>query len=368
MSKTALHYQFYGQRCDAPSVQNFLDHLLGSQLRTPVCIWGRHGIGKTELVAQIAKAKGMAFRDIAPAQFEEMGDLLGLPQLKEVDGKSITQFAPPEWVPREDVPGILLIDDVNRADDRILRGIMQLLQNHALVSWALPPQWRIVLTANPDGGDYSVTPMDDAMLTRMMHITLEFDPKAWAWWAQQAGIDSRGIDFVLIYPELVSGARTTPRSLVQFFKSIEGIADLKAELSLVHQLAQSCLDEATSAAFVTFVRQNLSALVSAETIVSAKDFDKQVLPAITRSVGKDTPRIDVLATLCTRLCHYLKQNPKSLKGTGLTNVQRFLKMELLPHDLRLGLMQDLMQSGDPALKAVLADVELAQQFLSVSIA
>ena len=31
-----------------------------------------------------------------------------------------------------------------------------------------------ILTANPDGGDYSVTTMDDAMITRMLHVTMEY--------------------------------------------------------------------------------------------------------------------------------------------------------------------------------------------------
>ena len=44
---------------------------------------------------------------------------------KRVD--EATVFAPPAWVPTADGPGILLLDDVNRADDRILRGLMQLL-------------------------------------------------------------------------------------------------------------------------------------------------------------------------------------------------------------------------------------------------
>ena len=82
---------------------------------------------------------------------------------------------------------------------------MQLLQNFELFSWTLPPKWQIVATANPEGGDYSVTPMDDAMLTRLVHLTMVFDPKTWAQWAESAGVDSRGIDFVLTYPEVVSG-------------------------------------------------------------------------------------------------------------------------------------------------------------------
>ncbi len=76
----------------------------------------------------------------------------------------------------------------------------------------LPSKWQIVTTANPDNGDYSVTPMDDAMLARMLHITLNFDAKIWAEWAQATVINPRGIDFVLTYPEAVTGKRTTPRS------------------------------------------------------------------------------------------------------------------------------------------------------------
>ena len=116
--------------------------------------------------------------------------------------------------------GILLLDDMNRADDRILRGCMQLLQNLELASWKLPPKWQIVVTANPDGGDYSVTPMDGAMLTRMLQHEMT---KAWAVWASAAGMDERFIFFVLMQFEIVQGERTTPRSLTQFFRQIAGI-------------------------------------------------------------------------------------------------------------------------------------------------
>ena len=120
-----------------------------------------------------------------------MGDLHGMPEKYDPtpednrSGDEETIF-PPHWVPKEDGPGLLLLDDFNRADDRILRGIMQLLQNFELTSWKLPPKWQIVATANPEGGDYSVTPLDDAMLTRMIHATLDFDPKSWAIWAESA--------------------------------------------------------------------------------------------------------------------------------------------------------------------------------------
>ncbi len=70
------NYTYYGLSCQAPEVRQFVEHLLPADGKrsVPVCIWGgRHGIGKTQLVEQIAKEQGMQWRAIAPAQFEEMG-------------------------------------------------------------------------------------------------------------------------------------------------------------------------------------------------------------------------------------------------------------------------------------------------------
>ena len=120
----------------------------------PVCIWGSPGIGKTELVQSFARERSIPLTVVHPAQFEEMGDLLGMPFSQE--GK--THWAPPSWVPTEPGPGILLLDDLNRADARILNGLMSLLQTGGLASWSLPPFWWIVATANPEELDYSVTP------------------------------------------------------------------------------------------------------------------------------------------------------------------------------------------------------------------
>lgn len=362
-------YVYYGTMATAGELQRFLDHLLEINRRaeaegrpkTPICIWGRHGIGKTDIVHETAQRLGHRFAYIAPAQFEEMGDLVGMP--KVTDGK--TTWSPPTWVPTEDGPGILLIDDVNRADDRILRGIMQLLQNYELISWKLPPQWQIVCTANPDGGDYSVTPMDDAMLTRMMHISLRFDANEWAKWALSAGVDARGIDFVLLYPEIVTGRRTTARSLVQFFESLRPIGDLGRELPLVRLLAASCLDEETSAAFLAYVRQGLADIVRPDEILEAKDFDKEVHTRLRAVVGEGSSlRVDVLSAVCTRLVLTLGASRKKLSKRARDNLLAFVKLPLLPPDLRLALARDLARSENPNLKVLLSDPELAQLVLA----
>lgn len=371
MPETNQTYQYitYGARVSAESVTALLEHALDSMAQsperpTPVCIWGLHGIGKTELVRDLARARGCAYAYIAPAQFEEMGDLLGMPTISTDPALGeVTRFVAPEWVPRRQGPGILLLDDVNRADDRILRGIMQLFQNYELVSWTLPPQWLIVCTANPDGGDYSVTTLDEAMLTRMLHVTMEFDAQTWARWAERSEVDPRGINFVLAYPELVNRRRTTPRSLVQFFNSLRSLYPLHEHLGLVRLLGDAALDPETTQAFVSFVNLNLDRLPTPAEILGADDFDAMAR-RLDRLVHQgDTKRLDMLSVIVTRLSNHLLVRTAEPTETELANLQRFLLLDLLPNDLRLAMAQELTKSKRPALVKLYATPEIGQLLL-----
>jgi hypothetical protein len=354
----------YGPQLTVPAVSEMLGHIFtrnlglmkSGQPGTPVCIWGTHGLGKTQIVQDYAQSRGWQFAYCAPAQFEEMGDLHGMPTIREEEGQAAsTVFAPPEWVPKKEGPGILLLDDINRADDRILRGLMQLLQNFAMFSWQLPPKWQIVATANPEGSGYSVTPMDEAMLTRMIHMTLSFDPKAWSKWATSVGIDSRGIDFVLNYPEAVTGERTTPRTLVQFFGQIETIPNLKAELDLVANLAASILDESTVAAFVSFINNDLGTLLSPQDILDTTQPQEMLkkLYQMAKGDGK-AQRIDRISAICTRLFLYITDQKYQHHPRHVPNFSTFLQDQVIPNDLRLSIMQDLAAQesgvGNPFLK------------------
>ncbi|QPN66569.1 ATP-binding protein [Synechococcus sp. CBW1006] len=359
----------YGAKLDALSLERILSHIFRTNLAneekasgsgpdaplkrpTPICIWGSHGIGKTSLIKEFANRNGWKFRYCAPAQFEEMGDLHGLPVTHDPDpqvhGDETTIYLPPDWVPKQEDagPGILLLDDINRADDRILRGLMQLLQEFEMFSWTLPPKWQIVCTGNPDSGDYSVTSMDDAMLTRMLHFTMVYDLKAWLAWANTHGVDQRGIAFLMTYPETVSGQRTTPRSLEQFFSQISGIPDLRKELELVSALAHSALDVTTATAFVAFVNDELSQLVNPEDILDPArwpDAERRLRELAQGS--EQAKRVDRLSTICTRLALHLRRNGQQLDDRAADCLCSFVVHPSLPGDLRFSLHRDLVQIG-----------------------
>ncbi len=356
MSKTkeVNSYQFYGKKVSSSDLKDLLTHVIETNRKNemsgrdkyPLCIWGTHGIGKTQIVESFAKQNNYEFTYIAPAQFEEMGDLLGLPET--VDGQTVT--LPPSWIPttayngdeKEGFKGgIFLIDDVNRADDRILRGIMQLLQNYELATWKLPKGWQIVLTANPDGGDYSVTPMDDAMLTRAIHVTLKFEPQEWAKWAESADIDGRGISFVLTYPEVFSAnaTRTTGRSMTQFLEMIKDI-DTKTidNLGLISMLGNGCLDEATIAKFVDYLRNNKETIISPDEIIRAKDWssvEKQLNLIIFKGKKEhsmENMRSDLSALIANRIRNHMYSKYETYEELEVNNVINFLSSKFILKD------------------------------------
>jgi hypothetical protein len=372
----------YGAEVDGKELFQLLGKILESNLifeaqsgrrPTPICIWGTHGLGKTEIAMELARNKKWKIAYCAPAQFEEMGDLHGLPFKIDPDptvfGDERTVYLPPEWVPTDDGPGILLLDDINRADDRILRGTMQLLQNFEMFSWSLPRNWQIVVTANPDSGDYSVTPMDEAMLTRMIHITLKFDQKAWAEWAVENEIDERGVNFVLTYPEMVTMRRTTPRTLVQFFSQIKHIPDLIQEKSLVQVLAKGCLDLESAESFMNFIEDVLNQIPSPEEFLEAdsatiEDWIKRL------TFTEQGVRLDLINTLMTRIIIKLKTNylPTEKCETALIQL---LKSNVIPSDLRYAFHQDLIKArlhGSPSMVSinkVIANQEVLAQFVKM---
>ena len=128
MSDTLIQY---GPKGNTKAIEEILDFIFTSNINspektpTPLCLWGTHGLGKTEMIKDYAKNKGWGFEYIAPAQFEEMGDFHGLPY---VEGERML-YKKPNWVPdNSKKQGILLLDDFNRADIRIIKGLMQLIQ------------------------------------------------------------------------------------------------------------------------------------------------------------------------------------------------------------------------------------------------
>lgn len=131
-------------------------------------IWGHHGIGKSQSVAQYAKENGLGFIDLRLSLMEP-GDLLGLADLSSGN----TRFAPPSWLPKSG-KGILFLDEINRARKDTQNASFQLVLDRMIHEYLLPLGWHVVAAANPPGDEYvGVSEMDAALLSRFCHVILD---------------------------------------------------------------------------------------------------------------------------------------------------------------------------------------------------
>ena len=111
-----------------------------------IMLVGRHGIGKSEILTEFFKSKGMSVVALFLGQMADPGDLIGIPNKNEQTGK--TEFMPPYWFPLDGKPIVLFLDELNRARPEILQTIMDLALNRTLAGRRLPEGSRIISAAN----------------------------------------------------------------------------------------------------------------------------------------------------------------------------------------------------------------------------
>ena len=114
----------------------------------PILIRGRHGIGKSTIVYQIAEQRGLPVVERRASQMTE-GDLLGLPK---VEG-NVTMWLAPEWLHQAcNNPVVLFLDEVDRATLEVRQGIFELCDSRKIAGYTLHPDTIIFACVN-GGGD-----------------------------------------------------------------------------------------------------------------------------------------------------------------------------------------------------------------------
>jgi hypothetical protein len=253
---------------------------------------------------------------------------------------------------------------------------MQLLQNYGMVSWKLPPGCNIVLTANPDEQDYLVTSIDTAVLTRLRSITLKHDAKEWAIWATKHGLDSRGINYVLRYPEMMIGPeRTNPRTLAQMFCDMKRIPNLSKEedQKRFRIMAMSLLDDDTVSSLMVFMERDVEMIIEPEQILRGDANDwKFIVAHMEKMMSGREKRIDVVSVICDRLFAHVVQPTCKPDQKAVENFQKFMTMAQIPEDMRHNLCLRLARYQNPACPAgqnfkwLMHNRELSKMILSVA--
>jgi hypothetical protein len=197
-----------------PIDPNQLQVAVGSQLldvlriayraRRPVLLEGATGIGKSQIVMDAAKQLGLDYR-VLDLSLLEPPDLVGLP----VIDNGVTRYAVPAELPQHG-QGILMLEELNRAEIPVMQPALQLLSARRLHSYTLPPGWMCVAAINPEDGEYQVNRLDPALRSRFLQVSVCADRTAWLQWAHQHAIHPVVIGLVSQHEDSFESA--SPRS------------------------------------------------------------------------------------------------------------------------------------------------------------
>ena len=157
-------------------------------VRKPILIRGRHGVGKSEVVYQIAKQMELPVVERRASQMTE-GDLLGMPspEMVEVNGEQASVFRPFSWFLQACTePVVLFLDEVDRATTEVRQGIFELTDSRKLAGWSLHDGTIVVAAVNggEHGDQYQVNEMDPAELDRYTVFDVEPSVEDWLGWAK----------------------------------------------------------------------------------------------------------------------------------------------------------------------------------------
>lgn len=307
-----------------------------------VNICGNCGLGKTSVVEQIANELDMPFVKINLSQISDPAEICGWPIKEhyickpdgdckwvtaevidayakagwEITDETRMSYAIPAWLKNAgDDRGILLVlDDFSRCTNQVAQSVMEITCRQEYLSWKLPFGSTVLLTTNPDNGDYQVTSFDEAQKTRFISFDVKWDVDSWAKWAEENELDSRAINFLLSYSyelmdrSVAKEAKVNARNYTMFSNIISGIDDWSkpANLATILQIASGCFlddDDIVGGLFTTFIGNKLDKLLTPEELIT-KDW-KYVKHELEKCLydGKNY-RADIGSIITTRFINY----------------------------------------------------------------
>jgi len=188
--------------------------------RHSVHLWGKPGIGKSEVTRQIVVELDIAQREIDGhgwnliefrANLREPVDCRGIPHADLKTG--VTRWLVPDELPREDRDGkygILFLDELNTASMQMQAALFQLVLERKLGDYTLPEGWVIVAAGNAVSDRAAAQRMPTALRNRFAHIYVVADVNAWAKWAVKNNVAPEFVAFARFRRTLFDDTRGLP--------------------------------------------------------------------------------------------------------------------------------------------------------------
>lgn len=233
---------------------------------------GRPGIGKTEIVTQLAEATGSRLYDLRLTTIEPQ-DLRGLPYYDHAAKKTV--WYRPEDLPDGDRPAILFLDELTAAAPNLQPTVYGLLQERRVGNHRLPPSVFILAAGNAVEDGAVAYDMGTALSDRLIHLLVRAEASDWVdRYASPRGLHPAVIAFVRTRPDLLETAETairrgetvfaTPRSWARVSTILQTIPDRR----LRNLMVAGTVGEAVAAEFA-LIADDIAATVQVGEMIAA---------------------------------------------------------------------------------------------------
>jgi hypothetical protein len=291
--------------------------------KRPLFVWGAPGIGKSDIVAEVARSQNRPLIDIRLPLMEPT-DIRGIPYLADVkvfdkDGKLVRdeQNVPLtekvfRWSNPSDLPtdessrALVFFDEMSAAPPSVQAATYQIILNRKIGNYTLPEDVVIVAAGNrvKDKGVAYNMPMP--LANRFSHVTLTVDFDDWKEWALLNRVHKDIVGYLsfqpndlnVFNPSADTYAFATPRSwyfaseLIQEEDADGKLVDTSLPTEVLGDLVKGTVGEGAGIKFMTY-RQQAANLPHAKDVLSGK---------VTKLNVK---QIDVMYALTTALTYEL---------------------------------------------------------------
>jgi hypothetical protein len=342
--------------------------MIEHKISVTAMLWGRHGIGKSAAVRQVAKELGYRLVTVILSQKEAV-DLCGMlftyqdPEL----GISVTSAHPPVWFAEAVKHGklIIFLDEFNMARREVLNAAFQLVLDRELNGLPLPADVAVICAGNPEDERYDVTPLSESLRDRLMHIQVTPSVEDWITWAQGDGsIDPSVVEFIRSMPDAACSTderdEKFPVEIKHSLRSWERVSIIK-QLPLPEEIKVECFRGIVGPDFAVAYATKLAgdAPLSARDVIA---FSPAGRAKVESWLQTDRMRIDLLSGSVANLIAHLKEDRK--RG-GTANAEALRKFDriaafllMLPADVFGMAMASINQLGEDWAKSILQSESL----------
>lgn len=355
------------------------------QHRGAIVVVGEAGIGKSQVVAQVAKDENAKIYDVRTAHYGLVGT--GIPSTKDAQ-EGFFNLVVPSVFPKPGEKAIMLFEEINQGLQHAISMFFSLVEDRRMFNYVLPDDALVVALMNPASAQYAVTQIENNAALRR-RLKWMFAIENYRDWRQHAKSERfHESDIVCLgkampcHPDILSYIQQYPKNLYDKEAQAQGrqyicpatvqTVSLDAyvmekegiplDSSFAYTRFAASIGEHTATHLVDYIKDSTTA-VKIEDILS--NYNKKAKKAIQRLFAKsEHEKINELNM--NLLTHMFGEQPSV--ETAAKNFVDYL--EDLTNDMRVSVLTQLKKVADennaaPYLFELMREVQKYDKWIAI---